>query len=78
MLNIDKEIHYCKASVKDGTPIHVTNSLTREVEKTNHWSFNGYDEELNPICFDIKFDNSSGAAKKSGDRAVMKLRYINV
>jgi len=75
-MNKGKEIHYCKASIKDGTPIYVTDSETREVIKTDHWEFEGFDNDMNPIKFEIRFNNSTGAAKRSGAKAVMKLRYI--
>lgn len=71
-----KEIHYCKADLKTGTPINVTDSKTREVIKTDHWDFEGFDKEMNPIKFEIRFNNSIGKAKASGAKAVMKLIYL--
>ena len=72
----DKEIHYCKQDKKDGVPIHVTDTKTRHVTKTDHWKFEGYDRDMNPIVFEIKFNNSTGKAKASGAKTVMKLRYV--
>ena len=72
----DKEIHYCKASLKDGNPIYITDTKTRNVIKTDHWEFEGYDKNMNPIKFEIKLNNATGAAKRSNARAVMKLRYL--
>jgi len=72
----DKEIHYCKQDKKDGVPIHVTDTKTRHVTKTDHWKFEGYDRDMNPIVFEIKFNNSTGKAKASGASAVMKLKYV--
>ena len=71
-----KEIHYCKADLKTGKPINVTDSVTREVIKTDHWVFEGFDKDMNPIKFEIRFNNSTGAARRSGARAVMKLKYV--
>jgi len=71
-----KEIHYCKQDKKDGVPIHVTDSETREVIKTDHWEFEGFDKDMNPIKFEIRFNNSIGKAKASGAKAVMKLIYL--
>lgn len=75
-MNRDKELHYCKFGVKDGKPIYITDTETREVIKTDHWTFEGYDKNMNPVEFEIRFNNSTGAAKASGAKAVMKMRYL--
>lgn len=74
----DIEMHYCKFDAKNGKPIHITNTITRKVIKTDYWKFKGYDKDKNPIEFEMKFNNTTGAAKASGAKVVLKLRYVKM
>lgn len=65
-------VHYCKANVKTNNPIVITDKEGKAKNRT-HWKMRVYDVSGKPIDLRIDFNNSEGAARKSGARAVLQI-----
>jgi hypothetical protein len=73
-LKVVETLHYCKADKKLGTPLNVTDMVTKKIKKTAHWKMLVLDPKtLEPILLKCDFNNSTGKAKASGASAVLQI-----
>jgi len=75
-MTVIQTLHYCKADKKTGYPIHVTDVATKQVKKTDHWEWVGFDESGRKVKFSVTFQNATGKAKASGATSVLKMEYL--
>lgn len=73
-MELQKTYHYCKADVKTGKPLIITNMITGNRRNVKGWEMKVLDPEtLQPILLKCHFDNTVGKAKASGARAVLQV-----
>ena len=70
--------HYCKPtkntkSEDKGTPMIWTDFITGKSINTKGFRFEMLDKDMNPIIFECIFENTTGKAKKSGAKAMLKI-----
>ena len=70
--------HYCKPtkntkSKDKGMPMIFTDFITGESINKKGFRFEVLDKNMNPIIFECIFKNTTGKAKKSGAKAMLKI-----
>ena len=70
--------HYCKPtkntkSEDKGKPMIWTDFITGKSINTKGFRFEMLDKDMNPIIFECIFENTTGKAKKSGAKAMLKI-----
>lgn len=73
-MELKQTLHYCKADVKTGKPLIVTNMITKKRRNQKTWSRLLIDPKTgNEVLLKCEFDNSTGKAKRQGARAVLQI-----
>ena len=65
--------HYCKALLNTGKPLIETDFITGKTISKKEWQFLVYEKDGTPLIFECKFENTTGKAKKSGAKAMLKI-----
>lgn len=68
-----KTIHYCKADKKTGKPIIVTDMTDESRTNVSKWSLDLFDKHGEPVRLEVKFNNSTGKAKRQGATTMLKV-----
>lgn len=72
-MKLQKTYHYCKADVKTGKPLIISNMATGNRRNVKGWKLDLFDKNGNPVTLKCRFDNATGKAKRSGARAVLQV-----
>ena len=67
--------HYCKADLIMGVPMNLCEYVGKKRihSKTKGFRFELYDVKMNPIIIEYWFENTTGKAKASGAKAMLKI-----
>ncbi len=73
-MELKQTLHYCKADVKTGKPLIVTNMITINRRNVRVWSKTLMDPKTGKkVLLKCEFNNSTGKAKRQGARAVLQI-----
>jgi len=67
--------HYCKADMLEGVPMHLCeyDGKKRIHSKAKGFRFELFDVKNNPLIMECWFENTTGKAKASGAKAMLKI-----
>lgn len=70
-LNVVQTMHYCKADLKTGKPIVVTDMTKNKTKNTKSWILDLYDEDGHPVRVQCIFHGKR--LNNSGARAILEV-----